>query len=92
MNTVYIFGAGASKGGGIPQMNEFIERAQEMKTILKFDKEFEKLRIYLSNLDVNKNLKISNKLDYNLEEVLGCLDMEGYTCLLYTSPSPRDRS
>ena len=36
MNTVYIFGAGASKGGGRPQMNEFVEGAREMKTILKF--------------------------------------------------------
>lgn len=79
MNTVYIFGAGASKGGGIPQMNEFIKRAKEMKEILKFDYEFEKLRIYLSDLKVNKNLKISNELDYSLEEVMGCLDMEVYT-------------
>lgn len=79
MNTVYIFGAGASKGGGIPQMNEFVERAREMKTILKFDQEFEKLRIYVSDPDINKNLKISNELDYSLEEVMGCLDMEVYT-------------
>lgn len=83
MNTVYIFGAGASKGGGIPHMNEFIERAQKIKEILIFNTEFEKLESYLFNSGENKNLKYSdkrsNKLDYNLEEVLGCLDMEVYT-------------
>lgn len=65
MRRVYVLGAGASKGAGLPLMNDFLDRAKELKDKLR-DK-FDDLWDYF-NEPKFRNL--------NIEDILGYLDME----------------
>ena len=44
------------------------------------------------NVDIDqKSVHVKSSSDLDLSLVSNMLDEQGYTCLLYTSPSPRDR-
>lgn len=66
MNTVYIFGAGTSKGAGLPLINNFFEKTEDFR---KKDhiKEYDEIK---KNID--KHILDNN----NIEEILGYLDMK----------------
>ena len=43
------------------------------------------------NVDIDqKSVEVNSSSDLDLSLVSNMLDEQGYTCLLYTSPSPRD--
>ena len=44
------------------------------------------------NVDIDqKSVEVKSSSDLDLSLVSNMLDEQGYTCLLYTSPSPRDQ-
>ena len=71
----------------IPPLTE--ERRMELTKLAKSESESAKVSIRNTRKDANnkiKGLDISDDLKSNLE-----IDSQELTCLLYTSPSPRDR-
>lgn len=75
MRKVYVLGAGASAGAGLPLMSNFLEKAEELQVKLNF--KFENIWKYL---DVHHHLKNSN-----IEEIMGYLDMR--TTLYKSNPN-----
>ncbi len=62
---VYVFGAGASEGAGLPLMSNFLKKAKELQ-----EKQIDIFE------DVWEYLKVNKLENFNIEMILGYLDMK----------------